>query len=56
MYPFCVSTSTLTDNYRQARKYMETQKRQLFKLGRLEEFNNEFCDTVERGVFWKLSL
>jgi hypothetical protein len=56
IYPFCVSGSTFTDNYRQARKYMETQKRQLIKLGRVEELNSEFCDTVERGVFWKLSL
>jgi hypothetical protein len=47
-YPFCVFP------YRQlsqARKCMETQEMQLIMSGRLEEFNSQFYNTVERGVF-----
>jgi hypothetical protein len=54
-YPFCVSPWVLIDNYKQARKCMETQERRLIRSRRLEEFNSKFYDTVERGVFRKLS-
>ncbi len=45
----------LIDNYKQARKCMETQEKRLIRSRRLEEFNSQFYDTVERGVFRKLS-
>jgi hypothetical protein len=54
-YPFCVSPRVLIDNYKQARKCMEAQERRLIRSRRLEEFNSQFYDTVERGVFRKLS-
>jgi hypothetical protein len=54
-YPFKVSPWTLIDNYSQARKCMEGQERRMIKSGRLEEFNKQFYETVERGVFRKLS-
>jgi hypothetical protein len=46
----------LIDNYKQARKCMEVQEKQLIRSRRFEEFNSQFYDMVERVVFQKLSL
>jgi hypothetical protein len=51
-YPFCVSPWVLIDNNKQARKCIEAQEKRLIRSRRLEEF----YDTMERGVFRKLSL
>ncbi len=45
----------LIDNYKQARKCMEAQEKRLIRSRRLKEFNSQFYDKVERGVFQKLS-
>ncbi len=55
-YPFCVSPWVLIDNYKQARKCIEAQEKRLIRSRRLEEFNSQFYNMVERGVFRKLSL
>jgi hypothetical protein len=55
-YPFYVSSWTLIDNYRQARKYLEMKEKRTIQSGRLAEFNSQFYDTVKKGVFPKLSL
>jgi hypothetical protein len=34
----------------------ETQENGLIKSGRLVEFNSQFYNTMERGLFWKLSI
>jgi hypothetical protein len=46
----------LIDNYKQAMKCMGAQEKRLIRSRRLEDFNSQFYDTVERRVFWKLSL
>jgi hypothetical protein len=53
-YPFCLSPPTLMDNYRQAESIMFRQERRLIKTKRLEEFNEQFQDAVNRGVFKEL--
>src|SRR5450830_458158 len=54
-YPFCVSPWTLIDNYNQARGCMQAQEKRLVRTKRLAEFNEQFYQTVERGVFRKLT-
>jgi hypothetical protein len=54
-YPFFVPPSELKDNYQQVKTYTERMEKRLIKPGRVEEFNNQFRDTVERGVFRELS-
>jgi hypothetical protein len=54
-YPFFVPPSELRDNYQQVKTYTERMEKRLIKQGRVEEFNNQFRDTVERGVFKELS-
>jgi hypothetical protein len=45
----------LIDNYKPARKCMEVQEKRLIRSRRLEKFNSQFYDMVERGGFRKLS-
>jgi hypothetical protein len=53
-YPFCVSPSVLGDNFRQAKGIMFKQEQRLVKQKRLDEFNEQFHDAVNRGVFREL--
>ncbi len=54
-YPFFIPPSELKDNYQQVKTYTERMEKRLSKQGRVEEFNSQFRDTVERGVFRELS-
>ncbi len=54
-YPFFIPPSELKDNYQQVKTYTEKMEKRLIKQGRVEEFNSQFRDTVERGVFRELS-
>jgi hypothetical protein len=54
-YPFCIPPSRLMDNYKQVYKLTLSQEKRLAKQGRTEEFNKQFYETVERGVFRELS-
>ncbi len=54
-YPFFIPPSELKDNYQQVKTYTERMEKKLIKQGRVEEFNSQFRDTVERGVFRELS-
>jgi hypothetical protein len=54
-YPFFIPPSELKDNYQQVKAYTERMEKRLIKQGRVEEFNSQFRDTVERGVFRELS-
>jgi hypothetical protein len=54
-YPFFIPPSELKDNYQQVKTYTERMEKRLIKPGRIEEFNSQFRDTVERGVFRELS-
>jgi hypothetical protein len=54
-YPFCESLIVLGDNYRQVKKFMEGLEQKLEKKGRVDEFNQQFYQTVERGVFRELT-
>jgi hypothetical protein len=54
-YPFFIPPSELKDNYQQVKTYTERMEKRLIKQGRVEEFNSQFKDTVERGVFRELS-
>ena len=50
-YPYKKDPAVLPDNYNQAVGIMKSLERRLTKNNRLEEFNEEFSKTVERGVF-----
>jgi hypothetical protein len=50
-HPFNTLVEKLIDNYNQARGCMSKIEEQLLKKGRLEEFNQQFQDNVDRGVF-----
>jgi hypothetical protein len=50
-YPFNTMVERLIDNYNQVRGCMSKMEAQLLKKGRLEEFNRQFQDNVDRGVF-----
>ncbi len=54
-YPFFIPPSELKDNYQQVKTYTERMEKRLIKQGRVEEFNSQFRDTIERGVFRELS-
>jgi hypothetical protein len=54
-YPFCVPPTDLNDNYDQVRGYTVSMERRLNKQKRTEEFNQQFYDTVKRGVFREIS-
>jgi hypothetical protein len=54
-YPFNTMIEQLVDNYTQARGCMSKMGVRLVKTGRLEEFNHQFQDNVDRGVFKVLS-
>jgi len=54
-YPFCIPPSRLGDNYEQVYRLTLSQEKRLAKQGRTEEFNKQFYETVERGVFRELS-
>ncbi len=49
-YPFNMMVERLIDNYNQARGYMSKMEARLLKTGRLDEFNCQFQDNVDRGV------
>ncbi len=50
-YPFNTLVEKLIDNYNLARGCMSRMEARLLKKGRLEEFNRQFQDNVNRGVF-----
>ncbi len=54
-YPFKTMVEWLIDNYTQARGCMGRMKARLVRRGRLDEFNWQFQDNVERGVFKALT-
>ncbi len=54
-YPFCIPPSELMDNHEQVYKYTLFQEKRLAKEGRTGEFNKQFYETVERGVFKEIS-
>jgi hypothetical protein len=54
-YPFIISPTIMKDNRRQAEACMVRLEKQLIKKEDLEAFNEQFNDTVERGVFKKLT-
>jgi hypothetical protein len=54
-YPFCIPPTDLKDNYEQVRGYTVSMEKRLNKQNRTEEFNKQFYDTVERGVFREVS-
>ncbi len=49
--PFNTMIKRLIDNYNQARGLMSRMETRLLKKGRLDEFNRQFQDNVDRGVF-----
>jgi hypothetical protein len=50
-YPFNAMVERLNDNYNQARGLMSRMETRLLKKGRLDEFNQQFQNNVDRGVF-----
>ncbi len=50
-YPFNTMVERLIDNYNQARGFMSKMEARLLKKGRLDEFNRQFQDNVDSGVF-----
>jgi hypothetical protein len=54
-YPFNTSVEKLIDNYNQARGCMSRMETRLLKKGRIAEFNRQFQDNVDRGVFKPIS-
>jgi hypothetical protein len=50
-YPFNTMVERLIDIYNQARGFMSKMETWLLKKGRLDEFNWQFQDNVDRGVF-----
>ncbi len=54
-YPFNTMIERLIDNYNQARGYKSKMEARLLKTGRLDEFNRQFQDNVDRGVFKAVS-
>jgi hypothetical protein len=50
-YPFNTLVEKLIDNYSQARGCMSRMEARMLKKGRLEEFNRQFQNNVDRGVF-----
>jgi hypothetical protein len=54
-YPFNTLVEKLIDNYNQARGFMSRMETRLLKKGRIAEFNRQFQDNVDRGVFKPIS-
>jgi hypothetical protein len=54
-YPFNTLVEKLIDNYNQARGCMSRMETRLLKKGRMAEFNRQFQDNVDRGVFKPIS-
>jgi hypothetical protein len=54
-YPFNMLVWGLIDNYSQAKGYMGKMESRLVKMGRLDEFNRQFQDNMDRKVFWQLT-
>jgi hypothetical protein len=54
-YPFNTLVEKLIDNYNQARGCMSRMETRLLKKGRIAEFNRQFQDNVDRGVFKPIS-
>jgi hypothetical protein len=50
-YPFNTLFEKLIDNYGQARGCMSRMEARLLKKGRIAEYNRQFQDNVNRGVF-----
>ena len=50
-YPFKEDPSVLNDNYGQAKALLCNLERRLLKNGRLDEFNTQFQDSIDRGIF-----
>jgi hypothetical protein len=53
-YPLARDPSDLKNNYGQARICLERLEKRLEKNQQMEDFDNQFMETVERGVFRKL--
>jgi hypothetical protein len=49
--PFNTLVERLINNYAQARGCIGRMEARLVKTGRLAEFNRQFQDNVDRGVF-----
>ena len=49
------SPPDLKDNYEQVRGYTVSMEKRLNKQKRTDEFNKQFYDTVDRGVFREIS-
>jgi hypothetical protein len=54
-YLFNTLVEKLIDNYNQARGCMSWMETRLLKKGRIAEFNQQFQDNVDRGVFKPIS-
>ncbi len=54
-YQFNMMVDRLIDNYNQARGYMGKMEARLLRTGRLNEFNRQVQDNMDRGVFRALS-
>jgi hypothetical protein len=54
-YPFNILVERLIDKYTQARGCMGKMKARLVKTGKLDEFNQQLQDNVDRGVFKSLT-
>jgi hypothetical protein len=54
-YPFITPPTLLEDNYGRAVPYMHSMERRPAKQGNLEHFNKNFQETIDRGVFKKLT-
>ncbi len=53
--PVNILVERLIDNYVQARGCLSRMKARQLKMGRLAEFNRQFQDNVDRGVFKALT-
>ena len=53
-YPFKSDPSKLADNYYQAYACLGSLERRLIRTGNLENFNQQFHDSIDRGVFQKV--
>ena len=53
-YPFKTDPSVLSDNRSQALSLMKGLEKRLIKTKMLDDFNTQFADAVDRGVFREL--
>jgi hypothetical protein len=54
-YPFNTLVERLIDNYLQAMACIGKMEARLVKMGRLDEFNQQFQDNVDGGMFMSLT-